>query len=138
MLISRAKAEEAANILVTAVEKSVDTEALELLRSRTLDIWNEGQVSNIYKVAARATHPDAGGTAEAFARVDWAKHVLLKWIAQDNSARPPEHKTRKCGNCNGAGYIQTMIGFKMGPRKQCQPCRGTGDADFEPDEGEAR
>lgn len=94
-------------------------------------------VKMLYNCAAFVTHPDRGGSAEAFARVDWAKHVLLNWLKQ-GSSRPPEHKTRKCGNCNGTGYIQTMIGFKLGPRKQCQPCRGTGDADFEPDEGEAR
>lgn len=136
MLISRAKAEEAWTLLRTyarLVDEVWDSD--EMCSIARVDA---GTVKRAYHAASRHAHPDMGGDSETFARVDWAKHVLLRWILQDNSARPPEHKTRKCGNCNGSGYIQTMIGFKMGPRKQCQPCRGTGDADFEPDEGEAR
>lgn len=121
MIVTRAKAEEAA-----------------LLLGLSLDGLTGDAIGPAYRTAAKDTHPDAGGKPEDFARVDWAKHALLEWLKKPEASRAPRHVSRPCDNCKGKGFIQTMQGFKMGPRKQCQPCRGTGDADFEPDEGESR
>lgn len=128
MLVNRAKAEEAAEILVKATEALVTKEAAALLRSRPLELWTTDLVSAQYKVAVKAVHPDAGGSAEAFARVDWAKHALITWLGK-NPARQPEMPVKgdSCPVCGGTGRVRVQHGFKSALARMCQQCQGTGE-----------
>jgi hypothetical protein len=135
-MITRAKAEEAWLLLRTYARMSDelwDSDEMVSFEGRTAS-----EVNSAYRAASKYTHPDMGGKAEDFARVDHAKHVMLRWLVKPATAPAPAHKARKCENCQGHGYVHRMIGFKLGPRVQCHPCRGTGDADYEPDEGSAQ
>lgn len=133
MIISRATAEEAWTLLRTYARMA--DEVWDSDPMCNIDGLTASNVKSAYHAASKYTHPDMGGSAEAFARVDRAKHIMLEWLVKPATAAQPAHKARKCGNCAGKGYVHSMIGFKQGPRKQCHPCRGTGDADYEPDEG---
>jgi hypothetical protein len=120
MLVSRAKAEEA------MLEMGWGAESLATLTAEGLKAQ--------YRLRATQTHPDAGGSAEAFARVDWAKCALEHWLKQPNTDRPAQFQN-DCPNCTGKGYVQRQIGFKLGPRVQCARCSGTGDVDYVADTG---
>lgn len=120
MIISRAKAEEAAKEL--------------LIHGFFLEGLTEQVVNEAYRSRARETHPDMeGGSGEAFARVDWAKHVMLAWISKQGEYVTIPTLGAKCLNCGGGGFIQKQLGFKKGARVQCVRCSGTGDAGYEPD-----
>lgn len=89
-----------------------------------------------YRYAAKNAHPDAGGTAEQFAAVDRAKHVLLAWL--EKKARPvtPGAGT-KCQRCAGKGHVELQKAWRT-MRVQCPTCRGTGDLDSEFEKGNGR
>lgn len=114
MLVNRAKAEEAAEILGLA----------------PLDhhVVNVDRVKAAYKEMAKTAHPDAGGSAEAFARVDWAKHALIAWLGK-NPAREPEMPVKgdPCPVCTGTGRVKVQNGFKSALTRLCQMCQGTGE-----------
>jgi DnaJ-class molecular chaperone len=115
MIISRAKAEEAAGIL----HVMLDGLTPELLKGA-------------YRDEAKETHPDAGGSAEAFARVDWAKCALEAWLEKAEQTAPV-HKQENCTLCDGKGYVIQRKGLSGGLRRQCGRCRGTGDANLDID-----
>lgn len=86
--------------------------------------------------AAKRAHPDAGGTSEDFVAVDRAKHILLRWLERQAQTKPKEAAHgEQCQQCGGTGSVQSRRGFKA-MRVQCHPCRGTGYAGVEHDEGE--
>lgn len=116
MIVTRAKAEEAAAIFGFDISSG---------------LLDEQQIIAAYRTEARKVHPDAGGTAEAFARVDWAKHVLVAWLQKRDGPKHEELSLKKCPNCDGRGFIQKHMGFKKGARVQCLRCAGTGDAAYE-------
>lgn len=98
------------------------------------DTLDETTVSMAYRALAKTVHPDVGGSAEAFAAVDRAKHVLMEWLkrkATTTIARA--HGKRPCTHCEGRGYIVLTSGRpgSMGLRRQCQRCHGSGDADYD-------
>lgn len=111
MLINRAKAEEAAAILDVHFETA-----------------SVAAVEMNYRAKAKLTHPDAGGSAEAFARVDWAKHALLAWLAK-NPAKDTEMPAKgdPCPACAGVGRVKVQNGFKSALTRLCQLCGGTGE-----------
>lgn len=90
---------------------------------------NAESAKQMYRDAARRAHPDAGGTAEDFAAVDRAKHVLLEWLKKEPVARPI-HKPEVCPRCDGRGFIVRQHAWKA-MRMQCPRCRGAGDLDTE-------
>lgn len=115
MIVSRARAEEAASVFGFDISSG---------------LLDEQQVNAAYRTEARKAHPDMGGSNEAFARVDWAKHVLLAWLAKrDGPAAKAE--AVNCTRCDGRGFIQRQRGFGKGARVQCPKCDGTGDAAYE-------
>lgn len=82
-----------------------------------------------YRQAAKVTHPDSGGSLEAFAAVDRAKHILLHWL--DRSAveeAKPHGGVAPCPRCDGKGYME-LRGSRFGSimRKQCPTCQGNGE-----------
>lgn len=99
-----------------------------------------GEVTASYRKAAAHTHPDMpGGSVEAFARVDRAKHVLLKWLERQGSDGPPKLQAERCPDCDGKGHVvrKGQKGFKVTElRVQCRKCRGTGELGVEHDEGD--
>src|SRR6185312_17432828 len=119
MIVSRAKAEEAHAIL-----RSFYMGEIAGLPSE-FDQLDKHVLTALYHSAARATHPDAGGKAEDFARVDWAKHALTAWLGTDKPAAAPRQEVH-CPRCEGRGYIQRQHGFGKGARVQCPKCDGTG------------
>ena len=118
MIITRAKAEEAAAIFGFDISSG---------------LLDEQQVIAAYRTEARAAHPDGGGSPEAFARVDWAKHVLIEWLKKRDGAVAAPRQAKRCASCDGKGFVQKHLGFKRGARIQCVSCAGTGDADYQPD-----
>ena len=121
MIVSRKMAEDASKDL--------------LLHAMFLgDHLTEEAVRQSYRSLVKETHPDVeGGSVEDFARVDRAKHVLLKWLEQPKSDAPV-HKRDDCVQCSGMGYVLSARGFKS-MRIQCPKCRGTGDGDYEHERG---
>lgn len=95
-----------------------------------------GPVQEAYRTAARYTHPDSGGTSEAFAAVDRAKHVLMHWLSRPDRSEPPPPKA-DCGRCHGKGFILSHRAWKT-LRIQCPQCRGTGDENAEHEKGDYR
>lgn len=100
----------------------------------SVDLATEELVNKAYRQASRMVHPDAGGDAETFARVDRAKHVLLGWLA-----RQPETVDAAlgglCTDCNGTGHVKMQRAWGPALRKQCPRCRGTGDTNYEHEKG---
>lgn len=118
-MITRAKAEEAADELRLFLE----------------DGLHQKTVLKAYKEMAKITHPDGGGSPEAFARVDWAKHALLKWLEmQDQEKGRSVFDIERCEPCNGTGRKRVQRGFKSW-QVMCSTCRGTGEAGYEADNG---
>lgn len=93
----------------------------------TVDGLLKAQVLELYKVQAKRTHPDMGGTPEAFAAVDRAKHVLLHWLERAGPAvEVPHGDVQECLRCKGKGYTMQQRAFRQ-MRMQCPSCRGTGE-----------
>lgn len=82
-----------------------------------------------YRLVAKATHPDGGGSMEQFVAVDRAKHVLLEWLKRKPAALPPHHGER-CPKCDGRGFVDSQRGFRA-MRVSCPLCRGTGELGVE-------
>lgn len=119
MIVTRVKAEEAIGVLGWGGE--------------ALDALNEASFKAMYREAARKAHPDAPeGSAEAFARVDWAKHVLQAWIARQPTERPKGLAASDCPRCLGKGRMKRTRGFTTTLVK-CDACNGTGDGGYEHD-----
>lgn len=100
---------------------------------RTLAVGlDRDDVTDAYKIAVKATHPDRGGSVEAFAAVDRAKHVLLAWLdrAGASEAAVPAHGGGPCPKCHGDGYLRLRKSFRE-LRTMCPTCRGSGEADVE-------
>ena len=118
MIITRAKAEEAASVFGFKLD----------------GILAEDLIIAAYRTEAKKAHPDAGGSPEAFARVDWAKHALLAWIEQEGAQiEAPTLQKQKCHKCSGLGFTQAHVGFRKGARRVCTRCHGSGDLNFDPD-----
>lgn len=114
MIITRKMADEAATVLELPAED-----------------WTVELVNACYRSAAKRAHPDMGGSAEAFAKVDRAKHVLLGWLERLAGEQPaPPHAVRTCHKCEGRGHVMSQRAFRQ-MRVQCPTCRGTGDLDYE-------
>lgn len=98
----------------------------------------EDAVKEYYREAAKTAHPDKGGSAEQFAEVDRAKHVLLEWLKRQTPTVTPDHgPRRKCHMCGGKGFVMSQRGWRQ-LRTSCGACRGTGDLDTEHDYGDGR
>lgn len=114
MIISRKKAEDAAAVFGFDISSGLlDKQAVEAA----------------YRTEAKRAHPDAGGSLEAFAAVDHAKHVLLHWLAmRDGEPEKPHGGVTKCPRCDGKGYME-LHGARLGSvmRKQCPTCKGNGE-----------
>lgn len=117
MIVSRAKAEEAAGVLLVSLATASDI-----------------AVNYAYKDMAKITHPDMpGGSVEAFARVDWAKQVLLAWLQRDTA--PVPIRPSVCTNCKGSGRVKMVHGIKT-YTVVCGICRGSGAGDMDNDKQE--
>lgn len=127
-MITRAKADEAWTILRSHYMGEDDL---------SMEFPTEAATVNaVYRRAAARTHPDKeGGSTEAFARVDWAKHALLEWLKKPHVERPAI-KFVPCANCDGKGWFKIQRGLRLGVRQHCVRCNGTGDAGYDPDKYE--
>lgn len=114
----------------TMAEEAAETLALDLSLPLTAE-----QVGQAYRLLAKAAHPDAGGSPEAFAAVDRAKHVLLGWLAR--SPAPVDTLSdvgEQCYKCSGKGFVVSQRGWRQ-MRVQCLMCRGAGTLGVEHDIG---
>lgn len=112
MIITAAKASEAAKEL--GVE---------------LDTLNPDSLSKAYRTMARKHHPDTGDyEAEKWARVSWAKEVLVRWLERATPADPEAVKNAgDCRACAGTGRIPVKrTGFGKPMTLQCVLCNGSG------------
>lgn len=116
------------------VSRKMAEEALITLNMAGLEGLGPEQVNASYRTAAKAAHPDAGGTSEAFAAVDRARHVLLKWLERSEAPQTPGMGT-VCARCQGKGFITSQRAWRA-LRVQCPTCRGTGDIDSEREKGD--
>lgn len=96
----------------------------------SLDTLTPEAVASAYREAAKAAHPDGGGTMERFVAVDRSKHVLLEWLKRAVPAAPPADHGERCPRCDGRGYIDSQRGFRS-MRVSCPLCRGTGELGVE-------
>lgn len=88
-------------------------------------------VDAAYRTAAKAAHPDAGGTVEQFQKVKWAKDTLAKWFEAVTAANAPTGPKGDCRACAGTGFIFKRYGFRAGPRLMCSLCMGMGSLNKE-------
>lgn len=126
MIVTRAKAEEAWNLLrshARVVSEEWDEP------SRSFQAMDEHLFKHAHRTAARLTHPDTGGRAEDFARVDWAKCVLEKWLAK-NEDTVPVYAGLPCKVCGGTGKVRLQRGFTSIPTI-CGACKGSGDDGYD-------
>lgn len=91
------------------------------------------KVNGLYRFLARTTHPDAGGSAEDFAKLDRAKHVVQAWLVKQAAAPATAVAATPCKVCGGAGYVVQHTGLpgRKGLRRQCITCHGSGDATYD-------
>lgn len=85
-----------------------DFAALGLAATATL-----AEVNTAFREKAKADHPDAGGTAEAFMALRQAHKRAAAW-----AMRP-----RPCEACRGTGWLRRPGSFES---KKCKSCKGTG------------
>lgn len=116
MIVSRKMAEAAAAELGLALHETLDDQTVALA----------------YRAMARVVHPDVGGSAEAFAAVDRAKHVLLGWLERSTGPAPAA-AGGKCATCAGKGHVTVQRGFKS-HWIMCGACKGSGDAGYDHDQ----
>lgn len=121
MIINAAKATEAAGILGVEI-KTLDPEVL----------------SKAYRSKARDHHPDSADeyNPKAWARVSWAKEVLVRWLEQ-RPAIEEEVKTipGDCRACGGTGRVAIARpkGFGAKPSTMmCVMCNGNGSLSTDP------
>lgn len=101
-----------------------------------LDGLTKDIVNAHYKRRARVTHPDAGGSVEAFAAVDRAKHVLHRWLDRQGPPVEPTVGARVvCHTCQGKGFLMRPSAFRQ-MRVACPGCRGSGELGVEHEKGE--
>lgn len=121
MIVSRKMAEEAAAVFGFDIASGLlDAQA----------------VHAAYRTEAKRAHPDAGGTPEAFAAVDRAKHILLAWL--DKQERLDTIKSHGgvtvCPRCSGDRRIVLQRGFRQ-MQVQCPTCQGNGELYDEKEKG---
>lgn len=128
MIVSRKTAEDAWALLGQYYDTMGKTESV---MYPAFDRILEADVANLYRIAARKTHPDAGGALEAFAAVDKAKHVLLAWLAR--RPEPTSRSTfRNCTICAGKGKVTRHRGFNSW-QERCGACHGSGEEGYDAD-----
>lgn len=90
--------------------------------------FDEDQINKTYRAAVKVVHPDVGGSAEAFAKVDRAKCVLLAWLRrpQAKSALDELISSNTCKRCEGTGRVKVGRGFAT-MTMVCAACRGAGE-----------
>lgn len=79
------------------------------------EVPDAATLAQLYRVKAKAAHPDAGGSAEAMAALTQARDVLA-------NAEPGDSGRVTCKPCKGYGMIYS--GWANG--KECPACAGTG------------
>ena len=118
MIINAAKATEAAGIL------GVELETL-----------SPDGLSRAYRTKARDHHPDSAEDydPEAWARVSWAKEVLVRWLEHKLAHAPAKAEEPKnlgdCRSCGGTGRVAVSKpkGFGAKPvTVMCVMCNGSG------------
>ena len=72
-------------------------------------------LTQLYRVKAKAAHPDAGGSPETMTQLTAARDVLA-------AAEPGDSGRVKCKRCGGAGHVGSG-GFKV---EECPACAGSG------------
>jgi hypothetical protein len=88
-----------------------------------------------YRLMAKRAHPDCeGGSVEAFAKVDRAKHVLFAWLERRDRAEPQPAHGNKCRRCEGKGYVESHRAFRV-MKIACPLCRGLGEEGVEAEKG---
>lgn len=97
------------------------------------DEYTAADLKAAYRFRAGLTHPDReGGSIEAFAVVDRAKHVLEAWLAKRSTEARLGLVAPPCVRCGGTGRIKVHKGFKFYLVK-CVTCNGTGDGGYDHD-----
>jgi DnaJ-class molecular chaperone len=77
------------------------------------------EIRAAYREQARATHPDLGGSAEAFARI----RAAFEQLCESEPAR--KVKRERCPECRGKRTVIVTEGWQ-GLEIQCATCCGTG------------
>ncbi len=113
MIISAAKAAEAASVLEVELN-SLTSSAL----------------TSAYRNKTKECHPDHHGNAklDQWARVSWARECLKKWLAMQPAAENP-FVENGCRACNGSGRVAVTrtSGFAAPLSMVCVLCKGTGE-----------
>lgn len=73
------------------------------------------EIRTAWKTFAWSNHPDRGGDAQEFTRVNRAYHAAMQRA----------HQPRRCPECNGSGHTIEMNGFDS-IKLICQVCGGEG------------
>lgn len=85
------------------------------LREDTEFPYTASSVDVAYREASKLTHPDAGGSAEAFQEVAEARKTLIAWFKM--------MKPFECETCYDSGFIFQRKGWRS-LRMRCPDCKG--------------
>ena len=126
MIISAAKATEAAAVLEVSLEGLTSS-----------------AVTRAYRAKAKDCHPDHHGTSklQTWARVSWAREALEHWLKK----HPPEQeqynlaKAGDCRACEGSGRVRVVRqrgSFGKPLTMACVVCKGVGTVIVEENDSE--
>lgn len=112
MIVSSAKAHEAAEVLGV-----------------TLDDLNDNTLKSAYRAKTKECHPDHHGMTkiQMWARVSWAKECLTHWLHSNPPREQGEVPVGDCRACGGTGRVKiSSSGFGAPLTMWCVMCEGTG------------
>ena len=74
------------------------------------DSADVAEVKRAYHAAAKLSHPDRGGLAAEFARLNQAYKIALAHCGEES-----------CPHCGGSGFIEVTVGWETF-KKRCKHC----------------
>lgn len=89
------------------------------------------EVHAAWKQAAKAKHPNAGGSPEAWAQVNEAYTVLRDVGRRKLYDQHLDTSLPPCFSCDGSGERWTQNGFRKIRAGYCMRCKGVGVVDDE-------
>lgn len=86
----------------------------------------EADITRRYRKMAQFLHPDRGGDANEFVKLDRAKCILVAWVNRPAAKPDTSMPKNTCPMCKGEGRRTLARGFKT-MTMVCGTCKGAGE-----------
>jgi hypothetical protein len=149
MIVSPAKAAEAASVLGVELDTLTEDEVKKSYRDKAKDCHPDYHGNTQLQLWARISwakdcHPDYHGNTQLqlWARISWAKDCLSHWLASRPQQQPEVEELARgelgnCRACGGDGRVKVVSsGFGKPLTMMCVMCRGSGFIEPEENDGE--